>query len=104
MLVGTEASSAPGLPIGTLELNLDLSAGRYTAILTLADEPAPLIISGTIEVSGTADNPVFTGYWPDPTGGSTTTVQFTVSGDGLVVSVSKAGQIIAETEAGVVAY
>ena len=104
LLIGTEASSSLGLPVGTLDLNLDPSAGRFTAILTLADEPAPLFISGTVEVGGTADNPIFTGYWPDPTGGSTTTVQIAVSGDGLVASVSKAGQIIAETEIGVVAY
>ena len=102
MLLGTEASSFIGLPVGTLELKLDSSSGQYTSILTFANEADPLFIAGTVEVAGTTHNPIFTGYWEDPTG--TTTVQFSISGDGVVASVSKAGQIIAETEAGVVAY
>ena len=102
MLLGAETSYSRGLPVGTLELNLDPSSGQYTAILTLANEADPLFIAGTVEVSGTTDNPIFTGYWEDSTG--TTTVQFSLSGDGVVAGVSKEGKIIAETEAGVVAY
>ena len=101
LLEGAAASSASGLPVGRLELRLADTKGSYTALLTLPDEAEPLLIFGTVKIAGTASNPLITAYWPEPDDVSPYAVEFTLSGDGLVVTVSKAGQIIAETNAAV---
>gem|GEM_PF-843058 len=97
LLEGTSSSSAPGQPVGRLELSLSTTEHGYTAILTLADADKPFIISGTIDIVGTRTNPLITAYWNEPTDLSPYNMEISLSRDGLVVSVSQDGQIIAES-------